>query len=190
MTKNQTLENSSIATSANFIRALDFAAKKHRTQRRKDSDQTPYINHPIAVARILRVEASVSDEVVLVAALLHDTVEDTRTTFEEIEQQFGKPVSEVVAEVTDDKSLPKAERKQRQIDHAAGLSDRAKLVKLADKTANLRDVVASPPEGWSAARIDDYIEWGKAVVDQIRGTHAKLESLFDQVYRRGKSARR
>ncbi|MBE9063726.1 HD domain-containing protein [cf. Phormidesmis sp. LEGE 11477] len=180
--------SSSQAVSENFLKALDFAARKHRDQRRKDPEQTPYINHPIAVAHILWIEAGVSDEAVLMAALLHDTVEDTETTFEEIEQQFGQSVKEIVAEVTDDKSLPKAVRKQQQIDHAASLSDRAKLIKLADKTANLRNVAVSPPDGWSVTRIDDYVEWGKAVIDQIRGTHAKLESLFDQAYAQGKQA--
>ena len=179
---NIEMSDSSKLIGENFLKALDFAARKHRNQRRKDPEQTPYINHPIAVARILLLEASVSDEVVLIAALLHDTVEDTATSLEELEQQFGKTVREIVAEVTDDKSLPKAERKQQQIDHAAGLSDRARLVKLADKTANLRDIATSPPDGWSGSRIDDYVEWGKAVIDQIRGTHAKLELLFDRAY--------
>ncbi len=168
-----------------FLRALSFAAYKHRDQRRKDN-KTPYINHPIAVANILLNEADVTSENVLIAALLHDTVEDTDTTFEEIEQRFGLTVRDIVDEVTDDKSLPKAVRKQQQIDHAGGLSDPAKLIKFADKTANLRDITAAPPEGWSAARIDDYLEWGKAVVNQIRGTHAQLEALFDQAYEQGK----
>ncbi len=168
-----------------FVQALNFAAQKHRDQRRKGSDQTPYINHPIAVAHILLIEAGVTDEAVLTAALLHDTVEDTDTTFEEIEQHFGQRVREIVAEVTDDKSLPKAVRKQQQIDHAPHLSDRARLIKLADKTANLRDIVDAPPDDWSINRIDDYLEWGKAVIGQIRGTHAKLESLFDQAYEQG-----
>ena len=172
----------------NFLTALTFAAYKHRNQRRKDPAQTPYINHPIAVAEILLNEAGVTDESVLISALLHDTVEDTDTSFEEIEDRFGQSVRNIVAEVTDDKSLSKAERKQAQIDHAAGLSDRAKLLKLADKTANLRNVADSPPEGWSGDRIDDYLEWGKAVVDRIRGHHAALESLFDRAYEQGKAS--
>ncbi|MGB3786655.1 MAG: HD domain-containing protein [Phormidesmis sp.] len=169
-----------------FVQALDFAAQKHRDQRRKGSDRAPYINHPIAVVHILLIEAGVTDEAVLTAALLHDTVEDTDTTFEEIEQHFGQRVRDIVAEVTDDKSLPKAVRKQQQIDHAPQLSDRARLIKLADKTANLRDITASPPDGWSIDRIDDYLEWGKAVINQIRGTHIQLERLFDQAYTQGK----
>lgn len=170
----------------NFLAALSLAAYKHRNQRRKDAAKTPYINHPINVANILLNEAGITDEVVLIAAILHDTVEDTETSFEEIEQQFGSHVRSIVAEVTDDKSLSKAERKQAQIEHASGLSDRAKLLKLADKTANLRDLVNAPPEGWSAERINNYIEWGKAVIDPLRGHHAKLESLFDCAYEKGK----
>ncbi len=172
---------------AQFLQALTFAADKHRNQRRKGADQTPYINHPITVANILINEADITDECVLIAALLHDTVEDTDTTFEEIEQRFGKTVRDIVSEVTDDKSLPSPIRKQQQIDHAGGLSDRAKLLKLADKTANLRDMATVPPADWSAKRIDDYLEWGKTVIDQLRGRHAQLEALFDQAYEAGKA---
>ncbi len=175
------------ALSAEFLQALSFAADKHRHQRRKDIAQTPYINHPIAVAHLLLNEANVKDEAVLIAALLHDTVEDTETTFAEIERTFGDTVCSLVNEVTDDKTLPKAARKQAQIDHAKTLSDRARLIKLADKTANLRDIVSATPAGWSAERIDDYIEWGKAVIDQIRGTHNQLETLFDRAYEQGKA---
>ena len=172
-------------STSKFLQALSFAAYKHRNQRRKDN-KTPYINHPIAVANILLNEAGITSEAVLIAALLHDTVEDTDTTLKEIEQRFGHPIRGIVDEVTDDKSLPQAVRKQQQVDHAAGLSESAKLVKFADKTANLRDITAAPPEGWSAARIDDYLEWGKAVINEIRGTHPQLEALFDQAYEQGK----
>lgn len=169
------------------MRALSFAAHKHRHQKRKDSAQTPYINHPIALVNILLIEADITDEIVLMAALLHDTVEDTETTFEEIEQHFGQVVRDIVAEVTDDKSLPKAERKQLQIEHAPHLSDRAKLVKLADKISNVRDTATSPPAGWPITRIDEYLEWGKAVIAPIRGTNEQLEHLFDQAYAAGKA---
>lgn len=172
---------------AQFLQALEFAAYKHANQRRKDPDKTPYINHPIAVANILLSEAQVADESILIAALLHDTVEDTDTTFEEIADRFGSLVCDIVAEVTDDKSLEKAVRKQQQIDHASGLSDRAKLLKLADKTANLRNVATAPPAGWSPARIDEYLEWGKAVIDRLRGIHPQLEALFDEAYQQGKA---
>lgn len=173
---------------AQFLAALSFAAYKHRHQRRKDVAKTPYINHPIDVANILLNEGGITDEWVLIAALLHDTVEDTETTFEEIEENFGRLIREIVSEVTDDKSLPQAERKQRQIDHAPKLSDRARLVKIADKISNIRDTAASPPAGWPIARIVDYLDWGKAVIATIRGTHPQLETLFDRAYAEGIAA--
>ena len=125
-----------------ILHAASFAAQKHRDQRRKDAEASPYINHPLALADILAREGDVTDARVIAAALLHDTVEDTETTIEELEERFGKRVAAVVAEVTDDKSLPKAERKRLQIVKAGSKSTEAKLVKLADKIANLRDPVS------------------------------------------------
>lgn len=167
-----------------ILRATNFAACKHRDQRRKDLEASPYINHPIALANLLWNEAGVTDVVVIVGAILHDTVEDTQTTFEELEQ-FGPEVQHLIKEVTDDKSLPKERRKQLQIAHAASLSQPAKLVVLADKIANLRDINLTSPVGWSRDRKQKYFAWAKYVVDQIRGTHSKLEAMFDQVYRQG-----
>src|SRR5438270_4697478 len=128
-----------------LLKALAFAAHKHRDQRRKDARASPYINHPIALANVLRNEGNIADPLVICAALLHDTIEDTETTPEELEREFGKRVRDVVLEVTDDKLLPKKERKRLQIEHAPHLSRAAKLVKLADKICNLRDVADSPP---------------------------------------------
>lgn len=162
--------------------ALNFAAHKHRHQRRKDSDATPYINHPIGLVSVLYHEAGVTDPIVLMGALLHDTVEDTNTTLAEIQTSFGTQVAAVVAQVTDDKTLSRTTRKQQQIEHAATLCDRAKLVKLADKIHNLRDLIQSPPATWSLERRSAYCDWCKTVVDQLRGVHATLESLFDQAY--------
>ena len=119
---------------------------------------------------------------VLVAALLHDTVEDTQTTVAELAGRFGPRISGIVAEVTDDKSLPKAERKRLQIEHAEHLSRRARLVKLADKICNVRDVAANAPHDWPLARRREYFDWAKAVVDRIRGTNKKLERAFDEAY--------
>src|SRR5688500_11112109 len=128
-----------------LLKALAFAAHKHRDQRRKDPDASPYINHPIALADVLVNEGGVSDVEVLCAALLHDTVEDTATTHEELVDAFGPRVARIVAEVTDDKTLSKSERKRLQVEHATRLSPEAKLVKLADKICNLRDVAERPP---------------------------------------------
>ncbi|XP_053768374.1 guanosine-3',5'-bis(diphosphate) 3'-pyrophosphohydrolase MESH1 isoform X2 [Desmodus rotundus] len=137
---------------AQLLEAADFAARKHRGQRRKDPEGTPYINHPIGVARILTHEAGITDIVVLQAALLHDTVEDTDTTLDEVELHFGAQVRRLVEEVTDDKTLPKLERKRLQVEQAPHSSPGAKLVKLADKLYNLRDLNRCTPEGhWGSA---------------------------------------
>jgi guanosine-3',5'-bis(diphosphate) 3'-pyrophosphohydrolase len=164
--------------------ALAFAADKHRAQRRKDKEASPYINHPIALADVLVNEGGIDDMVALSAAVLHDTIEDTETTYEELQQRFGKEVADVVLEVTDDKSLPKAERKKRQETHAPHLSQRAKLVKLADKICNLRDIVTNPPADWPLERKQEYYEWAKRVIDGLRGAHAGLERIFDREYAR------
>jgi len=162
----------------------EVAAHKHRAQRRKDVEASPYINHPIALARTLAVEGGVTDIRTLVAAILHDTVEDTDTSFEEIAALFGAKVAAVVAEVTDDKSLVKAERKLAQIEHAPHMSNRAALVKLADKTANLRDVASSPPRGWPLARRRAYFDWAKKVVDGLPPVNKRLRSAFDEAFAR------
>lgn len=166
------------------LKALAFAADKHRNQRRKDRDASPYINHPIALASVLCNEAGITDERVLAAALLHDTVEDTDTTEAEITARFGPEISRIVMEVTDDKALPKAERKRLQVLHANHVSPEAKLVKLADKICNLRDIHHSPPADWSAEQRTRYREWAKAVIDQVRGSHPELERLFDDIHQR------
>ena len=166
------------------LRATEFAAHKHRDQRRKDAEASPYINHPLALAYVLWNEGSSRDPVVLAAALLHDTLEDTETSYSELRGEFGPAVAAVVAEVTDTKWLTRDARKRLQVSKAARSSPEARLVKLADKICNLRDIVASPPAGWSLDRQREYFEWAKSVVDQLRGTHETLERRFDEIYRR------
>ncbi len=167
-----------------LFRALAFAAHKHRDQRRKDAEASPYINHPIALAEVLAGEGGVADAEVLAAALLHDTIEDTDTSLEELRAEFGERIAAMVEEVTDDKSLPKVERKRLQIEHAAGISAGAKLVKLADKICNLRDVAERPPAKWDLQRRQEYFEWARRVIDQLRGAHPVLEAVFDAAYRK------
>ncbi len=167
-----------------IIKALAFAADKHRDQRRKDAEASPYINHPIALADVLANEAHITDERVLVAAILHDTIEDTETTEQELVRSFGQEVADIVLEVTDDQALPKAERKRLQVEHAGKLSRRAKLVKIADKICNIRDVAGSPPADWSLERRQEYFDWAKAVVEGVRGVHPELERIFEEAYRR------
>ena len=162
-----------------LIQAIAFAADKHRNQRRKDADASPYINHPIALANVLANEAGVDEEAVLIAAVLHDTIEDTDTTASELESVFGEEIAAIVLEVTDDKRLPKGERKRLQIEHAPTISRSAKLVKLADKICNLRDILASPPADWSPERKQGYFDWAAKVVAGVRGVHPELEAVFD-----------
>jgi len=168
---------------AKVLAAAQFAAFKHREQRRKGVRGSPYINHPLAVASTLATEAGVEDVDVLAAAILHDTIEDTNTTEAELEREFGPEVASIVVEVTDEKTQSKALRKRMQIAHAPHLSRQAKLVKLADKIVNLRDIVARPPH-WDLKRKQEYFEWAKAVVDGLRGAHGTLERLFDEAYAR------
>ncbi|KAL9897887.1 metazoan SpoT homolog-1 isoform 1-T4 [Glossina fuscipes fuscipes] len=175
-----------MAPSWKFMQCLQFAARKHANQRRKDTKQTPYINHPINVATILSTEAHIGDETVLMAALLHDTVEDTDTTFKEIEDKFGTEICGIVREVTDDKSLAKEERKRLQIENAANCSPEAKLVKLADKLDNLRDLQVSLPVGWNEERRNEYFVWAKKVIDNLRGTNQYLEDCLDEIFRAAK----
>lgn len=165
-----------------LFEVLAFAAHKHRAQRRKDKEASPYINHPIALADVLANEGGVDDPVALSAAVLHDTIEDTETTYEELRERFGKETADVVMEVTDDKLLEKAERKERQVVHAPHLSQRAKLVKLADKICNLRDIASNPPANWPLERKREYYDWAKRVIDGLRGAHPGLERIFDREY--------
>jgi GTP diphosphokinase / guanosine-3',5'-bis(diphosphate) 3'-diphosphatase len=165
-----------------LIRAIEFAARKHRMQRRKDHDASPYINHPIALMSVLCVEAGVYDTCILAAAALHDTIEDTETTLTELEAEFGSQIANIVAEMTDDKALPKAERKRLQVERASHKSREATFVKFADKVCNLRDMASSPPANWDIARRRDYFEWAKAVVDGLPRVNTKLRMLFEAAY--------
>ncbi|MBN2391112.1 MAG: bifunctional (p)ppGpp synthetase/guanosine-3',5'-bis(diphosphate) 3'-pyrophosphohydrolase [Anaerolineae bacterium] len=166
-----------------FMHALRFAADKHQNQRRKGRDQLPYVNHLIRVTDTLWRVGEVRDVPTLLAALLHDTLEDTDTAPGEIEALFGAEVLSFVREVTDDKTLPKARRKELQIEHAPHLSDEARLIKLADKIDNVHDISHDPPESWPHERQVAYLDWAEAVVAGLRGVNAALEAHFDGVMR-------
>lgn len=166
-------------SAATIVKAAQFAAEKHKNQRRKDAEASPYINHPLALASVLAVEGGIENPDVICAALLHDTIEDTKTKAEELVAIFGDKVTGIVLEVTDDKNLDKAVRKEEQVRHAPHISTEAKLVKLADKICNLRDILASPPADWSAERKQAYFEWAARVVAGLRGVHPGLEAVFD-----------
>jgi guanosine-3',5'-bis(diphosphate) 3'-pyrophosphohydrolase len=171
-----------------LLQALEFAAECHRGQRRKDAAGSPYINHPIAVASLLANTGGVTDQIVLAAAVLHDVVEDAGVAPQELDARFGREVRGVVEEVSDDKGLEKSARKRLQIAHAPLLTSRAKLVKLADKIANVRDVIERPPVTWHRRRRQEYLTWSAAVVDGCRGVNPALERHFDELLMRGKAA--
>ncbi|WP_448190706.1 HD domain-containing protein [Azospirillum sp. sgz301742] len=168
-----------------FARALDFAAHKHTDHRRKGVRGEPYVNHLVEVARLVAEATAGEDPMAVAAAVLHDTLEDTDATREELEEHFGAEIASIVAEVTDDKRLTKDERKQHQVDSAPHASHRAKLVKLADKTSNLRSMQTSPPADWKLERKVEYFEWAARVVAGLRGTNPELEALFDAAHREG-----
>jgi guanosine-3',5'-bis(diphosphate) 3'-pyrophosphohydrolase len=162
-----------------LMEATLFAADKHRGQKRKDARKTPYINHPIYVVNLMAGVGGITDIELLQAGMLHDTVEDTDATPEEIETRFGYAVRSLVMEVTDDKSLEKQERKRRQIEKAPRLSPRAKIIKLADKIANLTDIIVSPPAHWPLERRQQYLAWSNKVIAGCRGHNDRLEEIYD-----------
>ena len=171
---------------AALLTALHFAADKHRDQRRKNREASPYINHPIEVVEILGRVGGVTDLPTLQAAILHDTIEDTQTTSEELEACFGAEVRRLVEEVSDDQRLPKAERKRLQIEHAPHLSPKAKLIKIADKISNVRDVTHSPPAHWPHRRRCEYLDWAEKVVAGLRGSNPAVDALFDDTLKEGR----
>jgi (p)ppGpp synthase/HD superfamily hydrolase len=171
---------------ASLLAALEFASLTHGTQRREDVDASPYVNHLIAVARVMADAGGVTDEPLLVAAVLHDTVEDTKTTSEELEAEFGATVAGLVAEMTDDKSLPKEERKRLQIVHAPHASPGAKQLKIADKIANINDLISRPPARWTLERKLDYLAWAGQVVAGCRGVNPRLDTAFDDLSARAR----
>jgi (p)ppGpp synthase/HD superfamily hydrolase len=167
-----------MTTIVDLARAYHFAATKHVDQRRKGQRAEPYINHLTEVAELVAQASGGQDLELIIAAVLHDVVEDTPTTIADVTTEFGSRVAGLVQEVTDDKSLPKAERKRVQIEHAAYASAGAKMIKLADKTANLRALASSPPEDWPTSRRLEYVAWARTVVAGCAGASPYLEQAF------------
>lgn len=166
-------------------RALDYAAQKHVGQRRKGEAKEPYINHLAEVAHLLAEATGGGDTNLVIAGLLHDCIEDQGVKYEELVELFGADVAGLVRDVTDDKNLLKAERKRLQVEHAPHKSTRARMLKIADKTSNLRALAVSPPAGWDEQRKRDYFAWAQAVVAGCRGVNAFLEAKFDEAWRNG-----
>jgi guanosine-3',5'-bis(diphosphate) 3'-pyrophosphohydrolase len=165
------------------LKAADAAARWHVHQRRKGAAEEPYINHLLEVATLVAEATEGKDPNLIIAALLHDAIEDCEVPSELIAEIFGTDVADLVAEVTDDKTLEKGERKKRQVDGAYKKTDRAKILTLADKTSNLRALVSSPTPEWSVRRRLEYIEWARKVVQGLRPANAALEKQFDEAAR-------
>lgn len=163
-----------------LLNAVAFAAEKHKDQRRKDVNASPYINHVIAVASVLAEEGNVNDEDLLLAAILHDTVEDTETSFAELEEHFGMKVAGIVREVTDNQTLAKEMRKRLQEEHAPHASAPAKQLKIADKICNIRDIMHHPPANWPNERKREYLLWTMRVVAGCRRVNDLLDQAFDE----------
>jgi GTP diphosphokinase / guanosine-3',5'-bis(diphosphate) 3'-diphosphatase len=166
-----------------IFEAIKFASIKHRDQRRKDLNNSPYVNHVLDVADLL-VKAGVTDEDTIIAGLLHDTIEDTQTTHEEIKKLFGQNVLTIVLECSDDKKLDKIKRKQLQIEHANDISFAAKLVKLADKYSNLSDLLTNPPKTWKKEEIMGYAYWCFAVYKKLEGVNEVFDNMFRELFRK------
>ena len=170
-----------------ILAALNFAAQKHSRQRRKDSEASPYINHPIAVAEVLSRIGGITDVLTLQSAILHDTIED-ETTPEKLEERFGPTVRLIVQELTDNKSLPKQERKRLQAEHAPNLSAPAKLIKIADKICNVSDITATQPAAWPLQRKLEYLDWAEKVISGCRDSNQSLARHFDAVVNRSRDS--
>jgi GTP diphosphokinase / guanosine-3',5'-bis(diphosphate) 3'-diphosphatase len=175
-----------MSDTALLLKALEFAAERHRTQFRKGLDKTPFINHPIQVANLLANEADETDPRLLTSAVLHDVIEDTVCSVTEkeelssrIAEMFGDEILLLTLEVTDDKTLDKTERKRLQVENASKKSVNAKKLKIADKIMNLRDITENPPADWQTERISEYLDWAENVVAGLRGVNKRLEDIFD-----------
>ncbi|MFZ5940513.1 MAG: HD domain-containing protein [Bacteroidota bacterium] len=172
-----------VTGSEHFWKALEFATEHHKFQRRKGYNRVPYINHPVKVAALL-AQFGEMDTVILCAALLHDVLEDTPATSDQLTGLFGEEICSIVLELTDDMSLPKYRRKKLQVEHAPFLSEKAKKIKIADKTSNMSDLI-SYPINWSVERKAEYFLWAARVVEGCRGVNAGLEARFDETYLKG-----
>lgn len=162
------------------VKAVLFCSEKHVSQRRKGAAQEPYINHLTEVASLVASATGGEDVNLIAAAYLHDTLEDTATTFDELVEQFNDDIARLVSEMTDNKSLPKQRRKELQVENASKKSKRAQVIKLADKISNLRSLAASPPADWEADRREEYVNWARAVCGQLKGNNAWLDEQFEK----------
>ena len=167
-----------------ITRALHFAAERHSNHRRKGQAQEPYVNHLAEVSELVADATEGKDVNLIAAALLHDTIEDTETSSDELVATFNNDIAQLLADVTDDKSLPKQDRKYLQVVNSRAQNMRVKLLKLADKTSNLRSLANSPPENWNTEQKQAYIDWAIKVAAGLKGVNPWLEGRFDEALRR------
>lgn len=177
-------EETELSRVQRLLKAAYFAAERHAGQRRKGAAGEPYVNHLLEVASLVSTALEQPDTNMLIAALLHDTIEDVGVTRSEIVNLFGSDVADLVAEVTDDKALPKAERKRLQIVNAPKKSVRAQVIKLADKISNLRAILHDPPIDWSTERKREYFQWANQVVDALPNPNPMLKAEFEATSKR------
>jgi (p)ppGpp synthase/HD superfamily hydrolase len=179
---NSPVESIPAAPVQRILAAAKFASEKHATQKRKGAAAEPYVNHLIEVAQLVADSSDELDVNLVMAGFLHDTIEDTWTTADELERAFGEDVLSLVLELTDDKSLPKEVRKELQVEEAPRMSARAQVIKLADKISNLRSILTSPPANWNTQRKREYFKWGRRVVDALSAPNPILKAEFDRTY--------
>lgn len=158
--------------------AAEFAARQHGGQQRKGRSDEPYVSHLAEVANMLAIVTEGKDAELVAAGWLHDTIEDTGTTREELAAKFGERVASLVVEVTDDMSLSTDERRRRQIEDAPKKSSSAKLIKIADKISNVRARIVSDPSQAEREDLADYFGWADKVVAGCKGNNAKLDQMY------------
>ncbi len=170
-----------------ILKALNFAALKHKYQRRKGDEHLPYINHPIKVAFIISEVGKIDDPIIIASAILHDVIEDTETTSDEIEKEFGNNIASIVEELTDNQNFEKQKRKKIQIKNAPFLSKEATIIRIADKIENIEDITISPPIGWSYERKEEYLEWAEKVVRACKNVNSELKDYFFEKLKKAKT---
>jgi len=167
--------------------AAELAAHRHNGMARKGRGNEPYINHLAEVANLLATASDGEDADLVAAGWLHDTIEDTETTREELAQRCGVRVAGLVTEVTDDMSLPKSERRRLQVVEASQKSPGAKLIKIADKVSNIRARIFPHASREQCNELAEYVAWAEQVVNGCRGVNAVLDTLFDEAVANARS---
>jgi (p)ppGpp synthase/HD superfamily hydrolase len=161
-----------------LFEALEYASKLHKDQRRKGNGGSPYVNHLIEVASLLSRVAEVTDHEVIIAAILHDVLEDTEAREGDIFDRFGGTVLAYVKHVTDDKLLSLEKRRIAQLKSIENSSSQIQLIKLADHCSN----IASLPPSWDRARLESYISWSHSIAVHCYSASEELAKVYKKRY--------